>query len=334
MIMTDALPGIKRFFRHAALSPLAFTMLIRFAAAFIHHGGRMSASQAAGAIRSQARHRAALIRFLADSHWSQNWAVLAEVAELLLGAEARRQGTWVFILDPTYCGQPGTQTENTFSRGNYRPRPRKGQRKNKKRARRSCHCFVVGLLLTPSGFRIPCCRCYYTKDYGKAQQKDYRTQTQLAAERLRALAVPTGAQVVVLGATAFDAKVIRAACQERGFHWIVPVNPERLLAGTKPRPKVASLVKRFSARQFAPVRLVPSRGPFAAQRRVARCRLGPKVKARTYDVHAEKQVVHSVGEVLLVFSTQEKPQSGKPVVVQKILMTNDRSLSAARVVEL
>ncbi len=334
MIMTDALPGIKRFFARAALSPLALAMLLRLAAAFIRHDGRMSASQAAGAIRSQARHRAALVRFLADCHWAKDWTVLTHVADLLLRLEARRQGTWALVLDQTLCGQQGTKTENTFSRGNYRKRPKKGNRKNKKLARRSCHCFVMGLLLTPSGLRIPCCRCYYTEDYCQAKKKDYRTQTQLAAELVRAVAVPDGAPVVVLGDTAFDAQVIRAACQERGFHWIVPVNPERVLAGPKPRPKVSSLVPGFCADGFAPVRLVSSQGPFAAQRRVARCRLGPKVKGRTYYVHPERRAVHSVGEVLLVFSTKEKPESGKPVVVQKVLMTDDVSLSAARLVEL
>lgn len=334
MIMTDALPGIKRFFARAALSPLALAMLIRFAAAFIRHDGRMSASQAAGAVRSQARHRAALVRFLADRGWAQDWAVLAAVAELLLRLETRRRGTWALVLDQTLCGQQGTKTENTFSRGNYRRRPKKGQRKNKPLARRSCHCFVMGLLLTPSGLRLPQCRCYYTQDYCRARHQGYRTQIQLAAELVRAVAVPAGARGVVLGDTAFDSKDIRAACQERGFHWVVPVNPERVMAGAKPRPKVASLVQRFSADGFAPVRLVPGQGPFAAQRRVARCRLGPKVKGRTYYVHPERRAVHSVGEVLLVFSTKAKPEVGKPVAVQKVLMTDDVSLSAARVVEL
>jgi hypothetical protein len=333
MIMTDALPGIKRFFKSAALAPVALAMLIRFAAAFLRHDGRMSASQAAGAIRSQARHRAALVRFLADASWAKDWAVLTAVAGLLLRLEAQRRGTWALVLDQTLCGQQGTKTENTFSRGNYRKRPRKGNRKNKKLARRSCHCFVMGLLLTPSGLRIPRCRFYYTQDYCRAKGKGYRTQTQLAAELVRELAVPPGAPVVVLGDTAFDAQDIRAACARRGFHWVVPVKPERVLAGPKPRPKVTSLVGGFAADGFAPVRLVPGQGPFAAQRRVARCRLGPKVKGRTYYVHQERRAVHSVGEVLLVFSTKEKPEAGKPVVVQKVLMTDDVSLSAAQVVE-
>jgi hypothetical protein len=308
--------------------------LLRLVAAFIHHQRRMSASQAASLLRCQARHRAALIRCLAQTHWAHDWTVLAQVADLLLQAEARRDGTWVFILDQTYVGQQGSKTENTFSRANIRKRAKKGNRKQKKCAKRSCHGFVCGLLLTPGGLRIPCCRSYYTAAYCLSKKRPYQKQTELAAALIDALAVPPTAQVVVLGDTAFEAKDIRAACQRRQFQWIVPLNPERVFAGAKPRPKVASLVQQLSAEHLQAVRLVPGQGPFAAQRRVARCRLGPKVKTRTFYVHPERRAVHNVGDVLLVFSTKEKPVNGQPVRVQKILMTNAVSLSVGRVVEL
>jgi hypothetical protein len=335
MIMNDALPGIKSFFQATSLKPSTLGMLIRLVAAFTSHLGRMSAAQAAGAIRSQTRHRAALVRFLAQLKWSRDWLVLTQVADLLLQAESRRQGIWLFLVDQTYCGQHGQQTENTFSRANYRPRAKKSQRRQKKHAKRSCHGFVLGLLLTPSGLRIPCCRCYYTEAYCVAQKMVYRKQTALAAELIRQLSVPDQAEVVVLGDTAFDADTIRAACAERHWTWIVPLNPERVLAGPKgQRPKVWSLVPGLQAPQFTPVRLTPGQGAFVAQRRVARCRLGPKVKTRTFYVHRERRAVHKVGEVQLVFSTKVKPQQGVAVAVQKILMTNDRKRSAAVVVEL
>jgi DDE family transposase len=334
LILSDPLPHGKRFFRPTALQGVALALLLRLVAAFIHHQGRMSASQAAALLRCQARHRAALLRFLAQCRWSKDWAVLTQVADLLLQAEARRDGTWVFLRDQTYVGQQGQKTENTFSRANVRRRAKKGNRKNQKRAKRSGHGFVCGLLLTPSGLRIPCCRSYYTEAYCQAKRRPYRQQIELAAELVDALAVPPGAQVVVRGDTAFEAKDLRAACPRRQFLGVVPLNPERVFAGAKPRPKVASLAQELSAEHFQAVRLVPGQGPFAAQRRVARCRLGPKGKARTFYVHPGRRAVHHVGDVLLVFSTKEKPQAGQPVRVQKILMTNAVGLSAARVVEL
>lgn len=334
MIFADTLPRIKTFLRPARLAAATQALLVRLIAAFLHHPGRMSASQAAAAIRSQARHRAQLARFLARCRWSKDWAVLTAVAGLLLAEEAGRGGTWAFLLDQTYVGQQGHKAENTFSRANYRPRQKKGSRKQKKHARRSCHGFVVGLLLTPSGLRVPCCRCYYTADYCRARGLPYRKQTELAAELIGALAVPAGAAVVVLGDTAFEAKDIRAACAARGFTWVVPVNPERVLAGPKPRPKVSALAAGLAAEHFEAVRLVPGRGARAAQRRAARCRVGPKAKARTYYVHAERRAVHNVGDVLLVFSTKEEPRPGREVCVQKVLMSDGLSLTAAALVEL
>ena len=148
-------------------------MPIRLVAVFTGHVGRMSAAQAAGAIRSQARHRAALVRFLARVKWSRDWTVLTRVADLPLRAEGPRQGVWVFIVDQTYRGQQGQKTENTFGRANYRRRPKRGQRRRKKYAKRSCHGFVMGLPPTPGGPRIPSCRGYYTEAYGAASKRSW-----------------------------------------------------------------------------------------------------------------------------------------------------------------
>jgi hypothetical protein len=333
--MQDALAGIKAFLKPARLPELVQTYVIRLVAAFVVHLGKMSASQAAGAVKTEARHRAQMARFLAACRWSADWTQCLWMATLLLEAEKKRSGRWLFIVDQTYCGQQGQTTENTFSRANYNPRKNKRPRRHKKKcAKRSCHCFVMGLLLTPGGLRLPLFKSYYTKNYCAAKQWRYRKQTELAAELIRELAVPATASVVVLGDTAFDAEAMRAACQERKFTWIVPVNPERVLSSAKPRPKVVSLVEGLKAGQFAPVRLMPHQGEFATQRRVARCRIGPKAKARTFYVHQERREVHSVGRVLLVFSTKNKPELGKKVAVQKILMTNDVSMKAALLVEL
>ena len=254
----------------------------------------------------------------------------------MLLQESQAAGTFVFIVDQTLTSQQGQKTENTFSSGNRTRRPRKGRRYNAyKRARRSCHCFVKGLLLTPSGIRIPFSRPYYTKDYCAAKKRPYRTQTQLAAEMIAELPLPQEAKVVVLGDTAFDAKSIRQACDKRGYRWVVPLNPERVVAGPKgKRPKVRTLINGLKADQLATIRLHAGQGPYVEQRRLSPCRVGPKVKPRTYYVHLRRQAVHSVGEVQLVFSSRKKPQAGQPVEVDKILMTNDLRLSARQVVEL
>lgn len=83
---------------------------MRLVAASVGHVGRMCCSEAADAIRSQARHRSQRTRFLARSRWSTNWAVLDAVAGLLLQREARRDGTRVSLLDQTHVGHQEPNT--------------------------------------------------------------------------------------------------------------------------------------------------------------------------------------------------------------------------------
>jgi hypothetical protein len=343
VIMQDALPGIKRFLKAAGLRETAERHVTGFIVAFIMHLGQMSASSASNAVRIHPRHRAQAMRFLGRRYWTRDLSLLMQLADLLLTYEHRQSGQWLLILDQTYCTQQGQKTENTFSHG-HAAKSGKDRRRRKKFPRRRCHCFVMGLLITPSGLRLPLVRSYYTKEYLKlrnAQRVErkqpvlpYRKQTELAAELIRTAPVPPDAAVVVLGDTAFDAEPIQEACGKRGFSWIVPINLERVLEGPKPRPKVWSLAATFTANQFVPVKLTPGKGRFVAQRRVAACRLGRKVKTRTFYVHQERLTVHSVGEVQVVFSTMKEPQRGKPVDVQKVLITNDLKFSAAQIVEL
>ena len=333
MIMQDALPRIKAFLKPAGLGKTSLALAVRLVAAFCLHWGRMSAVQAAGAVRSEPRHRAQIGRFLGRDRLRKRLVLDALRARVL--AREPRVGRYVFLVDQTLCSQRGDKTENTFSTGNRTRRPRKGVRYGKyKSARKRCHCFVLGLLITPSGTRLPFRRCYYTKDHCEKTGRTYRKQTELAAELIRELPLPDGADLVVLGDTAFDAGAIRAACAERGYPWIVPMNPERVMAGGKPRPKVSSLGKDLTAGQFVAIRLDPNKGEYAAMRRLSACRSGPKVKPRVYYAHSEIGDVQSVGTARLVFSTRERPAAAKPPTVQKILMTNDPSLKAAEVVEL
>jgi hypothetical protein len=334
VIMPDALPGLKRFLRPVGLKERTRGLVICWVVAFVMHLGRMAAARSANAVRSEPRHRAQLCRVL-GRQLLRRLSPAAVLREQVLLLESQTSGTFLFLVDQTLVSQQGGKTENTFSSGNRKRRPRKGRRYNHyKHARKSCHGFVKGLLLTPSGLRIPFSRSYYTRDYCQAKDRRHRTQAELAAELIADLPLPEGTQVVVLGDTAFDAKCIRAACDQRHYTWVVPVNPERVLAGPRgQRPKVRSLLNGLRADQLVTVRLHAGRGAHAAQRRVSPWRVGPKVKPRTYYVHQRRQAVHSVGEVQLVFSTRTKPTANRPVEVQKILMTNDLRASARQVVE-
>jgi hypothetical protein len=166
------------------------------------------------------------------------------------------------LLDSTDVSQQGQRTDNTFSTGNRRPRQRKDQRYTKQAHRRhSCHRHILGLLLTPQGTRIPYYRSYYTLAYCEQHHLPHRTQADLGAELIRDLPLPRGTNLIVVGDTAFESQQIRDACHQRHWKWVLPANPERVLAGDKPRPKVSSLLEEIHASSFVPVRLQPRLAP-------------------------------------------------------------------------
>src|SRR5262249_44633702 len=147
MIFATSLPDAKTFFAPLKLPASTTLTLVRFLVACFH--GLRSATAAADAIRTEPRHRAQLVRFLARHGWSRNWNTLATLADLLLDRCRHEVGTWVFILDQTYHTTFGKHAQNTFSHGNKHKRGRQSARKQKRTPRHACHCFVFGLLISP-----------------------------------------------------------------------------------------------------------------------------------------------------------------------------------------
>jgi hypothetical protein len=333
VMVADFVPGLKRCLRGLGLREAAMQMIMRMIVAFILHAGRMSCLQAAGSIRSQTRHRAQVGRML-QRRFFHRLDINSVLRRDLLARELGK-GPFIFKIDATLCGQAGIKTENTYSTGNRRKRPAKGRRYGKQKyARKSCHSFTMGLLTTPSGIRLPFSRPYRTREYCKQKGFTHRTTAEAAADLIRDLPLPEGAEVIVLGDTAYDAEVVREACAERGYKWIFPCNPERVLAGSKPRPKVRSILKDWSSCSLQTIRFSPGQGKYVNYRRLSRHRIGPKAKPRTFYVHEERREVHSVGEARLVFSTTQQKLAKATADDVKILMTNATQLSLRDVIEL
>jgi hypothetical protein len=337
MIISPRLPQINSLLGKLDWNSTLGRHLRMIVIGILQHRGRMSAQQVASAIVGQSRHRASVGRFF-KHHGRRLKHLNARAWRRLLATAAGARGRYVFIIDTTSVSHQGERTENTFSTGNRRRRPAKVRRYKKRRyARRGCHAFVWGCLLTPDGKRLSVVRSYYTREYCEQHGLRHRTQADLAAELIAALVVPPRAEVIVLGDTAFESRQVRSACQKRGFYWIMPANPERVLDSDKPRPKLWSLVKGLSPRRFVPVRLLPCAGPYAAMRRTSHSRQKSKNKhGRTFYVHEERRSVHSIGQVRIVFSTKQKPQTGKELHREetKVLLTNASHVSVAEIVEL
>lgn len=334
IMIADSAKDLKRYLKLTPLNDFSRSMVIRLVLAFILHRRRMSCSQAGGVILTESIHRSQITRFLARPRWQKN-DFNAPLREALLQRETGK-GRFIYIIDATLCGQAGKKTQNTFSTGNRKRRPKKGRRHGKnKHARKSCHSFTFGLLITPSGYRLPFQIPHYTKEYCEQKGITHRTTAQSAAELIRSLPLPEEAEVVVLGDTAYDAKVVQRACDQRNYTWIVPANPHRVYEGSRGnRPKVRSRLKDWKSLSLKTIRLRMSTSKHAKYRRLSRWRVGPKMKPRVYYAYQEKQEVRSVGRVQLVFSTMKPDlQKATPDDV-KILMTNATDMSVSEIIEL
>jgi hypothetical protein len=334
IIVTDSAAALKAFIAKTSLHDLAQGFVLRMALAFILHRGRMSCSQAAGCIASETFHRGQLTRFLARPRWQRD-DFNAPLRAVLLQLEAGR-GRFFFIIDATLSSQSGRKTQNTHSTGNRQRRPQKGRRYNKKKVTaKRCHSFTFGLLITPSGYRIPWQIPHYTKEYCAAKGLRHRTTAEAAADLIRSLPLPEEADVVVLGDTAYEARIVQEACEERKYIWIVPVNPERVYEGPKgQRPKVRSRLQDWTSLSLNTIRLRASTGKYASYRRLSKWRVGPKQKPRVYYAYQEKCEVRSVGRVQLIFSTMKQNLKTATPDDVKILMTNALDLSVSEVIEM
>jgi hypothetical protein len=247
IIVSESAAALKGFVAHSGLGNLAQTMVLRMVLAFMMHRGRMSCSQAAGSIASDTVHRGELTRFLARPRW-QRHDFNGPLRNALLKRESRR-GKFVFLVDATLVSQAGRKTENTYSTGHRGRRQAKGRRYQKKKiVYKKCHSFTFGLLLTPSGLRIPMQIPHYTKEYCEQHGIEHRTTADAAADMIRSLPLPPGAEVVVIGDTAYDAAAVRKACEEQGYSWIFPANSERVYEGPRgQRPKLRSRLKDWKS---------------------------------------------------------------------------------------
>ncbi len=64
----------------------------------------------------------------------------------------------------------------------------------KKVVYKKCHSFTFGLLITPSGIRIPFEIPHYTKEYCAAYGHEHRTTAEAAADMIRSLPLPAECQ--------------------------------------------------------------------------------------------------------------------------------------------
>ena len=304
---------VNRFFRPVlrdaskpirnALAPMVLALLLA------PHYRRLKTI--AGMVLGNRIHVATISRRLHNPLWNtRDWYVglvdrgMNEVSAYERSHIHGRKRRFAVIIDTTLHASVGEKMENLLEMST---------RKDKRRRNTRHHVFVMGIMITESGMRIPLPRrSYYTKAYCKAKGKQYRTQTQLARMMIHDAPVPADADVTVLYDSAFDADMIHRECRNRGFREIFPIDPNRNLA-TKGSPHapaqagapVVASTLDWQEEEFETLELEVGNEDFVLFRRRHIDNLRVKKTFRRYVIAARPANVSKLGSCLIVASYKE-----------------------------
>jgi hypothetical protein len=268
----------------------------------------------AGELLGHRCHVATISRRLNNPQWrTRDWYVGlydkllndVNVWERRQAKGQRRQ--WIVAIDTTYHSTMSEQMENLIVMS---------RRKNPARQTTRQHAFLMGLVLTDRGARLPLPRkSYYTEAYCRKHGRRFRTTVELAGLMLRELRVPDDVDVVVTFDSAFDAGAIHRVCRKRHFHAVFPLDPNRVLARTPAQDaawlsgeKVMAWTRHWSRQQFALLELAMDNEDHVFARRRHADNLRVKKTKRRYAVAARQATVSKLGDCLIVASYKENPK--------------------------
>jgi hypothetical protein len=269
----------------------------------------------AGSVLGHRCHVATISRRLTNPKWkTRDWYTTLYEGfqeeidrwERRLARGRRRQ--WIVAIDTTYHATMSEKMENLIVMS---------KREDPRRQTTRQHAFIMGLLLTDRGARIPLPRkSYYTKEYCRKHRRRFRTTVQLAADMVKELRVPDDVDVVVVFDSAFDAEVVHRVCRRRGFCAVFPIDPNRVLGRSAEQDaafltgeKVVAWTRSWSRNEFALLELAMDSEDhvFARRRHVDNLRV--KKTKRRYVAAARRATVSKLGECLIVASYKENTRA-------------------------
>lgn len=307
---------VKRFVQpvlRTASRPIAKAMPA-MVLAFLLAPHRRSLKTIAGSVMGHRVHGATISRRLVNPHWkTHDWYVgLYEQTWRATDAWERRvakqrQRRWMIVLDATYHGTMSECMENLILMSKRQDPRRRSTRQ---------HAFLMGLILTDRGGRIPLPRrSYYTKEYCTKHGRRYRTLNDLAALMLKEAPVPEDVDVTVVFDSAFDADKIHRVCRRRGFREVFPIDPNRVLADSEdehasgvPGEKVVAWTRNWEPEEFELIELQVNNEDLVFFRRRHLDNLRVKKTQRRYAAAARLGAVSKLGACLIVASYKENPK--------------------------
>ena len=268
----------------------------------------------AGTVLGHREHVATISRRLRNRHWkTRDWytKVYKELLsdtdrwERQLAGQTKRR--WMLVIDATYHGTMSECMENLICFNRH---------KDSRHRSSSNHAFLMGLLLTDKGGRLPLPRkSYYTKAYCAKKRRRYRSLNDLAAAMIKELAVPDDVEVTVVYDSAFDAAQVHQAARQRGFREVFPLDPNRnLSANTNVEAeevrgrKVVHWTRTWQREEFTLLELQVDNEDHVFMRRRHRDNLRRRKTERRYAAAARRATVSKLGDCLIVASYKENPK--------------------------
>lgn len=312
-MVLDVSKEVNAFFRFAvksaslpiqrALAPMVLAFLLA------PHNRRLKTI--AGMVAGHRVHVATISRRLVNPRWKtrdyyvslyeRHWRDTNQWERVVRGGGKRH---WCIVIDTTYHSSVSRCMENMIEMSR-----RQDQRRRSKRQ----HAFLMGMILTDRGGRIPLPRrSYYTKAYCMAKGKKYRTLNQLAVVMLKEVSVPKDVTVTVTFDSAFDDHRIHRVCKNRGFREVFPIDPNRNLSASEdaegpaiPDRRVVAWTRSWDCKEFELIELQVENEDFVYFRRRHVDNLRVKKTRRRYAVAARRATVSRLGECLIVASYKE-----------------------------
>lgn len=268
----------------------------------------------------------ARVRFPVDRWYEHCFRQMLQVA-----ARVGPAGDWVVIFDGSDTKRGGMAKIQNMRRYKKEKKSKGGRPSTK------THTFLFGLLILPSGIRLPLPReSWYTQAYAREQKVEYKTQIDLTAELLVWLKplLPAEVQLVVLADSYFEGTRLFALSRQEDWTFISKLKRNRCFADSKTR--IVSYGSELKEGLFRRHRLRRGKEATAAYRR-QEPRKSRTHENRAYDIYSECRQVSKLGEAQVVYSWKTPVYTPRPRMDQRqfvALVTNDLRLSPKRVVEL
>jgi hypothetical protein len=271
----------------------------------------------AGVVLGCREHASTISRRLRNAAWrTRDWFIslydqclddIHSYERRLAKQQHRTKRSWMAVIDTTYHSTHSEQMENLILMSRRRDPNARNTRQ---------HAFVMGLLITECGMRIPLPRkSYYTEAYCQQHDRRHRTQVQLAADMLRDIRLPDDVELTVVFDSAFDADIVHRICRQRGYRAVFPLDPNRTLssgpaveADGLPGQKVVHWTRSWSREEFTLLELQYANEDHVFLRRRHRDNLRLQKTYRRYAIGARQATVSSLGTCLVVASYKENPR--------------------------